>query len=77
MTLDDLKKKMPAGWDDHRLFTVTPRHFEAIITKTCQVLLEGHYKGVLVPERHFIPLKPDWSNLEHILEKLKVKAEDQ
>lgn len=71
MTLDDLKEKMPTGWDDHRLFTVTPRHFEAIVTKTCQVLLKGHYKGVLVPEKHFIPLEPDWSNLDHVLEKLK------
>jgi hypothetical protein len=71
ISLSRLQEMMPTDWDNQRLFTVTPRHFEAIITKTCQVLVEGDYKGVLIPHRHYIPISQDWSNLDEVLEKLR------
>ncbi len=49
---------------------LTPRHFEACITRTCQILLEGRYSGVLQPWRHYIPLKNDYSNLDEVFEAL-------
>jgi hypothetical protein len=51
--------------------TITPRHFEAVITKTCQILVENSYKGILIPNRHYIPLKTDLSNVDEALEQLR------
>lgn len=53
------------------LFAISPRHFEACISKTCQVLIEGHYHGIFIPNVHYIELKKDFSNIEEVLEKIK------
>lgn len=45
---------------------VSPRIFEAITFRTVLVLYEGNYSDVVMPERHFIPLKKDGSNLEEV-----------
>jgi hypothetical protein len=71
LTFTEVSEHMPAGWDDYNFYAISPRHFEAISTKTCQVLIEGHYDDVLTANRHYIPLKRDYSNLDEILEKLK------
>lgn len=52
-------------------FAVSPRHFEAAMSKTLQILVEGEYGGVLVPGRHYIPLKRDFSNYKDVLDTLK------
>lgn len=51
-------------------FAISPRHFEAGMTKTLQILVEGHYGGIFKPWRHYLPLKKDFSNVNEILEKL-------
>ena len=38
-----------------QLFAISPRHLEACATRTCQVLVEGDYSGVLRPGEHYIP----------------------
>lgn len=53
------------------LATVSPRHFEACMTKTCQVLVEGNYAGVFKPGLHYIEVKKDWSNVPEVIEKIK------
>jgi hypothetical protein len=53
------------------LLTVGPRVFEAAMTKTCQILLEGDYAGVVKPGVHYVELKKDYSNLEEVIEKVK------
>jgi hypothetical protein len=73
-TYERVAAQMPEGWDGYRFLTVTARHFEAVITRTCQILLEGHYKGILHPYRHYIPLKHDFSNLDEVLDLLGNKA---
>jgi len=52
------------------LVAVSPRHLEACATRTCQILVEGEYNGVLVAGRHYIPVKPDFSNLGEVLDGL-------
>ena len=47
--------------------TLSPRHLEAIMTRTCQILVEGEYGGILKPGRHYIELKKDFSNLDRVL----------
>ena len=71
LTFEEVAARMPAGWDDYRFFAISPRHFEAVITKTCQVLVEGHYDGVFEAGRHYIPLKRDFSNLDEVLAKVR------
>jgi hypothetical protein len=51
--------------------TISSRHFEAIGTKTCQILIEGHYCGILVADEHFIGVKKDLSNIDDVVERFK------
>lgn len=71
LSFDEVNRAMPSGWDDYRFYAISPRHFEAVLTKTCQILVEGHYDGILEPGRHYIPLKRDFSNLEDIVAQLR------
>lgn len=70
LSFAELDAQMPPGWDSYAFFAIGPRHLEAVITKTAQVLVEGRYSGVLEPERHYIPLRRDFSNLGEALERL-------
>lgn len=54
-----------------KLYALSPRHFEACTTQTCQALVEGEYNGVFKPGIHYIEIKKDWSNLEHVIKKIK------
>jgi len=53
------------------LKALSPRHLEACMTRTCQILVEGHYNGILKPWVHYIPLKPDYSNLDEVFDALE------
>jgi hypothetical protein len=70
MTFSEVSRHMPEGWDGHAFFALSPRHFEAVITKTCQVLIEGEYEGVFKQERHYIPMKRDFSNVDEVLDRV-------
>lgn len=50
---------------------ISSRHFEPVGTKTCQILLHGHYNGLLVPDEHFISLKKDYSNIDDVVRRFK------
>ncbi|MFN5513845.1 MAG: hypothetical protein ACK5CA_03615 [Cyanobacteriota bacterium] len=50
-----------------KLFALSPRHLEACITQTCQILIEGSYNGILEKGKHYLELKADLSNLPEIL----------
>jgi hypothetical protein len=50
-----------------RLFAISPRHLEACITGTAQILTEGDYNGVLRPNEHYLPLRKDFTNLPDVL----------
>jgi hypothetical protein len=71
LTFEEVDARMPAGWDSYSFFAISPRHLEAVVTKTAQVLVEGSYSGVLEPERHYIPVRQDLANLHDALERLK------
>lgn len=45
------------------LLTISPRHFEAMMTNTTQFLVEGRYNELLRPWRHYIPIKKDYSDI--------------
>jgi hypothetical protein len=61
---------MPDGWDLQLPGSVGPRHLEAAAARTCQVLVEGGYDGVLEPEVHYLPVRPDGSDADAVVERL-------
>ena len=46
----------------------------AIAMRTALVLFEGEYSGIVQPNRHYIPLKKDFSNVDEVLERLRDDA---
>lgn len=70
---DEIEKNCIAEGKDGeiRVVALSPRHLEACLTKTCQILIEGQYNDILEPGIHYIELKADFSNLESILQHLK------
>jgi hypothetical protein len=66
--LDSIEAACFPGRDGElALFALSPRHLEACATRTCQILIEGAYNGVLAAGRHYIPLRRDFSNLDDVL----------
>jgi len=53
---------------------ISSRHFEAIGTGTCQILLEGQYNGILQAGEHFISVKKDLSNIDEAIRLFKDDA---
>ncbi|MBK9270421.1 MAG: glycosyltransferase family 1 protein [Saprospiraceae bacterium] len=51
-------------------YALSPRHFEAAVSKTCQVLIEGDYNGIFQSGVHYISIAKDWSNLEEVIQKI-------
>lgn len=49
------------------LHTISPRHLESCATRTCQILTEGAYNGILQAGVHYIELKRDFSNIADVL----------
>jgi hypothetical protein len=54
-----------------QLYAISPRHLEACATRTCQVLVEGDYSGVLTAGEHYIPISKDLSNLDEVLDQIQ------
>lgn len=50
---------------------ISPRHFEAAGTKTCQILVKGRYNDILEAGVHYLPLLPNLSNAEEIRERIR------
>ena len=50
------------------LYAISPRHLEACATRTCQILIEGDYNGILKAGEHYIELKRDFSNVDQLME---------
>ena len=52
------------------LFAISPRHLEACATRTCQLLVDGDYNGILRPGEHYLPIRSDLGNLDQSLEEV-------
>ena len=46
---------------------ISSRHFEAIGTKTCQIMFHGRFNDILEADQHYLALNQDFSNLEDVL----------
>lgn len=57
--------------EDYVFSAISPRLFEAAQARTCQILVESDYLGVLEPWVHYIPLKSDFSNATEVLDAMR------
>jgi hypothetical protein len=55
----------------HYTKAISSRHFDAVGTKTVQILFPGRYNDIFKADEHFIPLAKDFSNLEEALKKFR------
>lgn len=53
-----------------RSFLLGPRHFECALARTCQLLVEGDYHGVLAPGVDYIEIKADYGNLDEVFDRI-------
>lgn len=48
---------------------ISPRAFECALLGTPMALIEGSYSGILEANRHYVPIRSDFSNIEEVIEK--------
>lgn len=71
-SFEEVEKNCFPGKDGHfHYMAISPKHLEACATRTCQVLIEGDYNGILTRGVHYIELKRDFSNIDRVLEDIK------
>ena len=71
-SFEEVEKACFPGLDGNlNLFALSPRHFEACITRTCQALVEGEYGGIFKPGVHYIEIKKDWSNIAEVIRQIE------
>jgi len=70
-TYNETKSKISVDFrEDVIMNQISPRIFEAIMNKTALVLFEGAYSNILIPNRHYILLRKDLSNVNDVFKKL-------
>jgi hypothetical protein len=65
--VQDEIRRYEVGFD---MGQVSARIFEAAASKTALALLRGSYSGVLEPEEHYVPVEPDYSNVDQVLSRI-------
>jgi len=58
---------LPPLYEDISIRALSPRHLDAALTKTCQILVKGTYNGVLEPWIHYIPINEDFSDFDVVV----------
>src|SRR5690606_11640045 len=53
------------------LAQISPRSFESAALRTLMILYDGEYSGILVPWRHYVPLRKDHSNMDEVVAALR------
>jgi hypothetical protein len=50
---------------------ISSRHFDAVGTQTCQVMLRGRYSDILNADEHYVAVDPDLANADDAVRRLK------
>ena len=74
LTFEEFDAAMPAGWDGTPLGAIGPRHLEAAVAKSAQVLVAGDYDGMLEPDVHYLPVRADFADADAVVERLGDRA---
>lgn len=54
-------------WDNGQ---ISPRVFEAVASRTALAMIRSRYSGVLEPDEHYIPVNPDYSNIDDVFRRI-------
>ncbi|RIK31450.1 MAG: hypothetical protein DCC56_04490 [Anaerolineae bacterium] len=69
---DEVERACFPGRDGElNYMAISPKHLESCATRTCQILVEGEYNGILTPGVHYIELKRDFSNIGQVMEDVR------
>ncbi|MFW0778064.1 MAG: glycosyltransferase family protein [Rickettsiales bacterium] len=55
----------------HYSKVLSSRHFDAIGTKTVQIMFPGRFNDIFKADEHYIALAPDFSNIDEVIEKFR------
>ena len=69
MSFEDIHQRFFSGREPAPVYgkCISSRHFDAIGTKTCQIMFSGRFNDILEANRHYLALKEDFSNLDEVL----------
>ena len=70
LTFDEVSRLLPPGWDNHRFFALGRATSRRSTPRQCNCSSRD-YDGVLHPGRHYLPIRPDYSNLDDVLEQVR------
>ena len=74
-TYEDVKQRFFAAIDWRVVIdTVSPRTFEAAAFRCTLVQHEGGYAEILDPERHYIRVRRDYSNIQDVVDRMRDRA---
>ena len=69
---EEIQESLLKKYEGHAVMNqISPKIFEAIRLRTALILFEGSYSGVVEADRHYIPLKKDYSNIDEVFAKLE------
>jgi hypothetical protein len=54
---------------------ISSRHFDAIGTRTVQIMFPGRYNDILEADRHYLTLRPDFANIDTIIARFRDPSE--
>lgn len=54
---------------------ISSRHFDAIGTKTVQIMFPGRYNDILETDRHYLALQPDFANIDAVMARFRDPAD--
>jgi hypothetical protein len=77
--LDDIHARFFAGKPRAPVYgkAMSSRHFEAVGTKTCQIMFRGRFNDIFEADRHYLALDHDFANLDDILARFSDPRERQ
>jgi len=55
---------------DFDMGQVSARIFEAAASRTALALVRGSYSGVIEPDEHYVPIEPDYSNVDQVIDRI-------
>ena len=63
---EEIYEKFFLKYPGPRIFgkAISSRHFDAVGTKTCQIMFKGQFNGILNADEHYIGLEHDFANVE-------------
>jgi hypothetical protein len=70
LSYDEFRSYTDPREDDIEMGQISPRIFEAAAMGTPMVLFAGRYSEIITPGEHYIELKKDFSNADHVLDQI-------